>query len=191
MFRSYNIYLKILDAFGLLSVALIALYLFEPESWRFSERQDGMVANVLSELIGIYIGVRLIDFFIRRNERHDRVRIRIVRVMRLFERLATDVLLHSNGAPIVHLRREFEWARSLTEQRNRYLSADEVADLTAFEVALTGYCALIPNFQTILHINRIDLGDTQKLLTVLGDVEKARRKAEQNILEETEEDSGI
>jgi hypothetical protein len=63
LFR-YNRYLAALDIFGVITVILIAFYLTWPEGTRLSQTQDGMVANILSEMAGIWLSVRLIDFFI-------------------------------------------------------------------------------------------------------------------------------
>ena|SRR5260221_14552718 len=87
----YNRYLMALDVFGLISATAVAAYMLLPDEWRLRSNQDGMVANVLSEFVGIWVSVRLIDFFIRSNERRDRARVRSVRNLRLIERMVVNV----------------------------------------------------------------------------------------------------
>ena len=153
--------------------------------------QEGMFANVLSELIGIYISVRLIDLIIRKNETRDRVRVRTVRTMRFVERCVANILLFKNGFEVDRLRRELLWSEQLREKRNKHLSSDEIQDLNLFYGRVVEFTTLIPDYLTVFDGGRITVGDEEAAIRLLHEIEEARYAAEKNILEETEEDAGL
>jgi hypothetical protein len=187
----YNRYLMALDVFGLISATAVAAYMLLPDEWRLRSNQDGMVANVLSEFVGIWVSVRLIDFFIRSNERRDRARVRSVRNLRLIERMVVNVLLFKNGYEVTNLRRELTWTDSMRQQRNRFLATDEIADVDAFYALAYEFCSLIPEFDTLLHRDAVTFTNEDAAKEIEVRIEAARLKAEKNILEETEEDTGL
>jgi hypothetical protein len=191
LFKSYNRYVQALDIFGLVSTLLVVIYLVWPDGYRLADKQDGMIANILSELVGIWVGVRLIDFFIRKNERHDRARVRTVRGMRYLERVCSDIVIHKRILDVALLRRELAWNKKMRGQRDSFLSLDEIADLDAFYAELDDFVKLLPHEQQRAGILTLSFEDNVSISIALGLVEEARTKAEENILEETEEDAGL
>jgi hypothetical protein len=107
----------------------------------------------------------------------------------MLERLAYNIFIFKNGAEVINLRRELRWAMSLRSQRNRFLSADEVADMDEFYRKVERYTSLIDGFNSIMHRGAVTFNNDEEAFEALSELESARTKAEQNILEETEEDS--
>jgi hypothetical protein len=177
LFRGYNRYQFALDCFGMTSLALVVVYLLIPEGSRLSNTQDGMLANVLSEMVGIWIAVRLIGFFILQSDRRDRIRVRTVRSMRFFEAQIKHVIAADFSiGPVQRLRDELKWSTNLRADRERYLSEDEIKDVRR-------YYDLVSQFA-----EREGHGSSDELV---NQIMHARVAAEQNILEETQEDYGM
>jgi len=84
-------------------------------------------------MVGIWISVRLIGFFILQSDRKDRIRVRTVRSMRFFESQIKHVLATEFGVgPVQRLRDELNWSKQLRADRERYLSEDEIEDVRRF-----------------------------------------------------------
>ncbi len=62
---NYRNYLYFINVFGAVSVAATILYLATPDSYHPSERIDSFIGNVCTEMLGIWIGVRFIEWAIR------------------------------------------------------------------------------------------------------------------------------
>jgi hypothetical protein len=190
----YNLYQLLLDIYGAISIVILVIYWFKPDWIKMflpmDAAEEGMFANVLSELIGIYISVRLIDLIIRRNETRDRVRVRTVRVARSVERMVANVIMHKNYAEVDRLRRELKWVERIQQKRNKWLSKDEIRDLKHFYSLVEDFCKYVPGFERTFGTDRFEL-DVEYALKQLTVIENARFTAEENILEETEEDAGM
>jgi hypothetical protein len=150
-----------------------------------------MLANVLSELVGIWFAVRLIGIILSQSERRNRARVRAVRNARFIERVVGDILLYHRGSHVVGLRKELAWIARLTLQRKRFLSSDEIRDLSAFYDLVTKFCARILNYENIRPKSMVRFRGKKEALKLFEKMEKARIIAEHNILEETEEDTGM
>jgi hypothetical protein len=186
----YNVYLFFLDVFGVLSILGVAGYLLLPADRPWSSTTDSMIANVLSEMIGIYVAVRLIEFFTTRNERRNRIRVRIVRNCRFIESLIANMFMLRNGFDVYRLRREIAWISRLRTRRYKHLSVDEIRDLEKFYRLVEQYCGLIPNFASSFD-KKIVYVDELKAAGLLKEIEEARFAVDENILEETDEDDGM
>jgi hypothetical protein len=57
----YPNYLRYLDAFGILSLVSAVVYVLLPQEVRPEAHPDGLWGNISSEMIGIWLSVRLID----------------------------------------------------------------------------------------------------------------------------------
>jgi hypothetical protein len=189
----YNRYLFALDLFGVLSASAVAAYLFCPQLQLSDSRQDSMVANVLSELVGIYVAVRLIELFSRRNETQDRVRVRSVRLMRFLENVINPIAIRGYGVDANRLLRELEWAKNIMRHRRRYFSADELRDIDEFYRLADAFAGDMRTGRNAdgSSNDRIWFSDEEKMADLVQSIELARMKAEENILEETSEDSGM
>ena len=189
----YNKYILALDIFGILSTALTILYLVGPDYLKPADpREDGMLANVLSELIGIWVSVRLIEFFIRKNESRDRLRVRVVRNARMFENISRDIYHFMRGHDAFKLRRELEWVSSVKPARMIHLSRDEVDDFDSFFTAVNDFARLIPDFRTRGDDpSPLVLPERERMKELVEIIHESRVKLERNILEETDEDSGL
>ena len=188
----YNAYLFALDIFGVISAGAVIAYIFVPEALKLSDqRVDGMVANVLSELVGIYISVRLIEWFTERNQTRDRVRVRVVRNMRLLERMSRTAWLHKNGLEVYNFRRELHWIEGLRAIRAKNFSADELEDIEDFFRLVKLFTEQIVDFDVINHKGAVQFHNAGEADSLLPTIEAARKRAEENILEETDEDTGM
>lgn len=184
IFKRYNRYQFALDLFGALSLALIVLYLLIPDGSRLSNTQDGMIANVLSEMVGIWISVRLIGFFIIQADRKERVRVRTVRLMRFFENQIKHVI-NTNFAKgtIDRLKSELVWANNMQENRERYLSHDEVVEVRYFYDLVKRFAESVESLS--------GKESPESITPSIEEIVNARTIAEKNILEETVEDHGM
>jgi hypothetical protein len=191
----YNRYSAALDIFGAASLTILYFYWTRkvPNTpiWSMTDPQEAMFANILSELIGIWISVRLISFFIARNETRDRVRIRSVRLMRFVERAVVNIVVFRTGYEVARLRWELTWTNKISADRKKYFAADELAEMNFFYGKVREFCALIDDFEEVFDRTPIVFLDEQRARELLKDIEVARLGAETNILEETEEDSGL
>lgn len=186
----YNRYLFFLDIYGFLSATLVIGYLVLPAERPWSSPTDSMIGNVLSELIGIYVSVRLIEFFMTRNERRERVRVRVVRNARFIETTIANIFMFRNGFEAFRLRRELIWVAENRTKRYRHLSPDEVRDAEAFYRKVADFCDLIPSFMSVFGRN-VTFTDEARAAELLKEIEEARLALEENILEETDEDDGL
>jgi hypothetical protein len=188
----YNKYHAALDCYGVAALVIVLLYMFalpsDVNARRWSPTNDSMIANILSELIGIYVSVRLIDFIIRSNESRDKIRIRTVRLMRAIERYVVNIYMFRNGFEVDRLRREMRWADRIRPKRNKHLSSDEIRDVEAFYSFVIEFTTQVRDYFDVLDKAPVDLENDAEALRLLRAVEDARFTAEENILEETDED---
>ncbi|HMI41039.1 MAG TPA: hypothetical protein VK485_07405 [Sphingomicrobium sp.] len=185
----YPGYLRLIDSFGLLAIASTVTFATLPEPLRPAEHLDDLWGNLSSELVGIWLAVRLIDFVIKKNEGATKGRVRVVRGMRYLERLFTSFYRYPRSHELADLLREFRWNKGRLEQRKKHLKRDEVGDAELFYDIGAQLLYLLPQVAPNDQ-DKIEY-DSRRYHGLLTDLGIAREKAEQNILEETDEDSGI
>ena len=139
----------------------------------WNSANGSMIANILSELIGIYVSVRLIDFFIRKNETRDKIRIRTVRVMRFIERCVVSVFIFRNGFEVDRLRRETRCVDQIRPKRNKYLSEDEIRDVDAFYSQVTEFTTQVRDYLNVLDRAPVVIENEEEALRLLRAVEDA------------------
>jgi hypothetical protein len=195
---SYRKFHLFLDLFGILGVGLaISYYLVSHQVPEQNKDQElfNLWGNFSTEIVGIWIGVRLIDYVIQQNEKKHFSRIKIVRNMRFLISTARSSIDFSNRPAIAKLSYEINWSNKVFSSRQKYLSQDEINDVEDFYLALIN---LFPRIEKLFDLQekscfdeetRKDLDKERKdLWSILERVEEIRQKAEINILEETEEE---
>lgn len=190
----YPNYLRYLDAFGVLSVVSAAVYVLLPYEARPETRLDGLWGNFSSEMIGIWLSVRFIDWIIRSHESSTKARVRTVRSLRFIERTLNIVVEYRRPFELRHLYRELDWLNSIMPRRRRHLKPDECRDIDAFYAKVDEILTNFPGRNQLSASRTVDdlpITNEEVAHTLLTDLESARRKAELNILEETDEDEGI
>jgi hypothetical protein len=190
----YPKYQRYLDAFGALSVLSAIAYWLLPAARRPEEHLDGLWGNLSSEMIGIWLSVRLIDLIIRSHESATKARVRVVRNLRYVERLLHGVLDFRRPFDLNHLFRELDWINSRMPSRRRHLKEDEKRDVEAFYAKLSDLLSHFPPREVVRSLKKTDVlpvTDDQSMSSIFSELEAARRVAEKNILEETDEDDGM
>lgn len=190
----YPNYLRYLDAFGVTSIASAAFYVLLPNEARPEAHLDGLWGNFSSEMIGIWLSVRLIDWIIRSHESSTKARVRTIRSLRYIERLMQGVIEFRRPFELRQLYRELEWINSRMPSRRRHLKSDECRDIDAFYAKVDQLLAHFPGRNQLSASRTVDdlpITDEDAAHALLADLESTRHKAELNILEETDEDEGI
>jgi hypothetical protein len=186
----YPTHLKVLDGFGLLALTSAGLFVSVPDSWRPLPKVDDLWGGISTEMLGIWVGVRFIEWIINSHESATKARVRIVRNMRLIERLFHNLSEFQRSYEMRILLRDVQWGRERLELRRKHLSPDEMNDVLAFFSVVDEMLATLPAEcpppQTTLQISNPTL-----FAECSRKLESARRQAEFNILDETDEDSGI
>jgi hypothetical protein len=191
----YPKYLQYLDLLGAVSVASATTYVLLPISARPEDHLDGLWGNLSSEMIGIWLSVRLIDWIIRSHESSTKARVRVVRSLRYVERLLHTVVEFRRSFELRTVYKELDWIESRMPSRRRYLKPDEVSEIDLFYAKVQEFLLLFPPLDQLTHSQNIDhltmSSSEEKCQTLLAEIENARRNAERNVLEETDEDEGI
>jgi hypothetical protein len=195
---SYRKFHLFLDLFGILGIGLaISYYLVGHQVPEQNKDQElfNLWGNFSTEIVGIWLGVRLIDYVIQQNEKKHSLRIRIVRNMRFLVGVTRSSIDFPNRPVIAKLKYEIDWSNKIFSGRQKYLSKDEINDVENFYLALSN---LSPKIEKLFDLQekscideetRKDLDEERKdLWSILDRVEEIRQKAEINILEETEEE---
>jgi len=128
----YPKYLRYLDFFGLCAFSSAAFYIWLPEGDRPETHLDNLWGNLSTEMLGIWLGVRLIDWIIRSHESFTKARVRTVRFMRFVEGRMHAVLDFERTHDLKGIYRELDWIMTRLPSRRRHLKLDEQRDLDAF-----------------------------------------------------------
>jgi hypothetical protein len=194
----YRRFHLLLDVFGLIGIALAVSYYLIGHQLPDKDKDPELFSlwgNFATEIVGIWIGVRLIDYVIQSNEKKHSSRLHLVRNMRFLKRETSRAIEFFGSHEVGSLRFELDWAKDISIKRHHYLSKDEITDLNDFYDLIA---ELIPRLEKIANLKDsyykndetrefVDK-ERQYLKSTLDKVEEARRKAEFNILEETEEE---
>lgn len=190
----YPKYLRFLDTFGALAILSAVAYAFAPDSIHPEQRLDGLWGNLTTELIGIWLSVRLIDWIIRAHESFTKARVRTVRVMRALERQMHLLIDFQRAHDLRNFYRELDWFSTRLLSRRKHFSTDESHDIDVFLTKIQDMLAFFPDRYALAADEQIlSVEDTArpKLISLLSELELARKTAEKNILAETDEDDGM
>ena len=187
----YPTYLRFLDAFGALSAIAAVIYVRLPQNLRPVDHLDSLWGNLSTEMLGIWLSVRLIDWIIRSHESFTKSRVRIVRNMRMLERLLLGLVEFRRPYELKMLSRELKWVRERLNRRLRHLKVDEKNQVTEYFRYIDDIVLLLPDHKSIHPTDRFAIADLDRYLVLLDHLELLRLRAEENIFEETEEDDGI
>lgn len=187
----YPLYLRILDGFGAFSVASAVAYIYLPESIRPSGNASDVWSGVTTEFIGIWIGVRFIDWALRYHESFTKARVRVVRNMRYQERLFLQVGEFRRTFEYRMLLREVSWIRSKWQSRAKHLRKDEINDVLQFNAIADELLSMLPSQDKLSIRESFHLDNEEEYFLALQRLEEARLVAEENIFEETDEDEGM
>jgi hypothetical protein len=190
----YPKYLRYLDSFGAIAVVSAIVYVRLPDTDRPEPHLDGLWGNLTSEMIGIWLSVRLIDWIIRAHDSFTKARVRTVRFMRFTERQMHVLLDFERAHDLKMVFRELDWIQTRLPTRRRHLKEDENRDLDAFFQKLNEMLASLPDRTALLEMKEphsLGIANKDNLRIKLSELEDLRRAAEQNILAETDEDDGI
>lgn len=191
---SYPRYLRYLDTFGLFALLSAVIYAWLPEAKRPEPHLDSLWGNFSTEMLGIWLGVRLIDFIIRAHESSTKARVRTVRFMRFMEGRIHAVLDFEQSHDLKGIYRELDWIKTRMPSRRRHLKADEQRDLDAFFKKLDEILAMLPDKNTVRaqqNTYKLEIQKKGSIQQKILELEALRRTAEDNILEETDEDEGL
>ncbi|HUW95514.1 MAG TPA: hypothetical protein VMW58_06980 [Anaerolineae bacterium] len=94
--------------------------------------------NIATEIIGVWISVRLIDAIIRSRERRHGVRRELVFNLNFLRSKAEQLLPHIDSYLVQTLRQELVFARERMPKRNRYLESGEVQTIAGVLSTLEG-----------------------------------------------------
>ena len=190
----YPKYLRYLDAFGLLAFLSAVIYVLLPENARLESHLDSLWGNFSTEMLGIWLGVRLIDWIIKAHESFTKSRVRTVRFMRFVEARMHAVLDFERTYDLKGIYRELDWIMTRMPSRRRHLKADEQRDLNAFFNKLDEILSMLPDKEAVrkqLDNHDLEIREKDIVRQKLNELEVLRRVAEENILEETDEDDGL
>ena len=193
--KHYPKYLLFLDAFGLTGLVSAIFYVLLPATNRPEEHFDSLWGNLTTELLGIWVGVRFIEWIIRSHESRTKVRVRVVRNMRYTENLLHQLLDFRRPYHLIQLYRELDWIQRRLTHREAYLEEDERLDVANFYSQVSTLVSNLPSrtdAEAVSNSNGlIQLNNLLLLYEMLRSIEDLRRIAETNILEETNEDDGM
>lgn len=187
----YPRYLMALDAFGVLSMSSGVAFVLCSEALRPNDRIDSLWANMATEMIGIWVGVRLIDWIIRRNESATKARVRTVRNMRFVERKLKEFLEFRRAFDVFEFRKEIAWFKSMLATRSRYLKADERRDVNAFYSKSEELYQALCSCESKNDPRYLEFQDLDGLRELHAHCVALRKIADDNIMDETNEDDGM
>jgi hypothetical protein len=190
----YAKYQRVIDVLGVLGVLSAGAYYYfghlAEARWQSKDEElYSLWGNASTDLIGLWIGVRIIDFVIRRNEKEHSSRIEIVRNSRFLMSQTKRVVEFSSVYELDLLKDEINYTLRIVKKREKHLREDELSDLHAFYDELK---QLLPDLDVLVK-NEATSPDDAKQLRMhlknrLASLAGVRGRAEQNVLEETDED---
>ena len=156
----------------------------------YDEKYFSVWGNLSTELIGIWLSVRLIEYAIRSHETSTKARVRTVRHFRGMERRLHRIVEYKSPRDLKLYYREYNWGKTIIKKRHKHFSPDEIQDISGFYSILDNILSQFPE------IPDGDLDKRMKFSTSNIDenfakLEQVRLVVERNILEETDEDEGI
>ena len=182
----YPWYLKIIDAFGFFALLMTIWHIVRQVPPETDSRLDGVLGNLSTELLGIYISVRLIDFVVRSYQEYRDARISTVRNMRNIENLLHGIEDFKSMRELRIFNMEFDWFKVQIESRKKHLKNDEVEDIRKFTKKLDEILSSLPAVDLSKIGEKISV-NSEIFAAHFVEVENLRIQAERNILNETSE----
>lgn len=177
----YPWYLRTLDLFGLLAALSALAYVFNDNG----SPLHGLWGNLTTELIGIYISVRLIEFVVRSYQDYKEARIETVKNMRMLEDLIHKLDDFKGMRELRYFDKNLTWFKTQFVKRKKKLKANEVEDVQKFIDKLNSIHSLLPAVELLKIGEKIQL--PINLSSHFSEIERLREKADSNILKETSE----
>ena len=189
---SYKKYLVYVDIFGLFSVISTILYVYSDKIFTsIPDKVSGVWGNLSTELIGIWFGVRLIDWIIKSNDKSTSNRIITLRNMRFLTKQAERVVEFGYRHDSKILNKEVKWFKNVFVQRSRYFSIDEIRDINHFIDSLSDFLTQINNVISPSGGDvklELSASGEKKFFNLIENIDELRLVAEANILVETPEE---
>lgn len=192
----YNKFHILLDLFGLFGLGLTIYFYYQGHTVRqTNEELHALWANFATEIVAIWLGVRIIEYVIRRHEKESSIRLRTVKNMRFLMRSMRNEIEYPRRGDLEQLKHEFNWTKRMFGKHRKTFRQDELIDVNAFYSDVE---ATLTQLNNLLQM-RID-HDTgtksrheletkkEELWSLVDKLEEVRLKAEENILAETEEE---
>lgn len=187
----YPKHLRYLDAFGTLGIVSAVTYVLLPVEHRPADHLDSLWGNFSTEMIGIWLSVRFIDWIIRSHESFTKARVRVVRNMRFLDKLLLGLADFRRPYELVMFHRELKWVKDRLAARLKHLKPDEASDVEQYFSKVDEILLLLPGLAELGPKDSFEIEEIERYLDTLKELEKLRHMAEANILEETDEDDGM
>jgi hypothetical protein len=192
----YNRFHLILDIVGLFGVGLTIYFYYQGHIFRQSnEELYTLWANFATDIVSIWIGVRIIEYIIRKHEKESGARIRSVRNMRFLMRNIRNGIEYPRRADWDQLKYEFNWTKRMFNKHHKIFRQNEISDVNTFysgvEVALSELYNLLQmkvGYDASAETREKFERKKEELWSYMEKLEEARLKAEENILAETDEE---
>lgn len=117
---------------------------------------DALLPNFASELFGVWLGVRIIDYLISNNEEHHRVRRNVLNVIESTAELSRKILIKFDVVFLEEFRSRRALAERIYRNKTRRFSADELEDFAGwlergseFEAAARTYFRQVSDLKTV------------------------------------------
>ena len=136
---------------------------------------DSLLTNLASEFLGVWLGVRIIEFLISNQEEYHRVRRNVLSVIESCSELSRKILIKYDAVFLEEFMSRRAVADRIYRKKPKMFSADELADFGAwveegdvFEIAGRLYFQHISDLKTAQnslqatlseHLDRVDGGD--------------------------------
>jgi len=196
MARRYKKYHFFLDLFGLVGLVSAVFYYYYGHATALKHQElYNLWGNLATDMLGIWVSVRIIDFIIRRQEQQQATRINVVKNMRFLRNEVRRTIEFSGNLELDSLKEELRWAKGILDRRKPFFRRDEISDLNVYYDALSN---LIPGLEELVKVKeahsagqktREELAvEVGKCRSCIPNIEELRLKAERNILEESEEE---
>lgn len=134
-------------------------------------------SGLATELLGAWVVARFVEFAIRKNSEHDKVRIRVARNLRYYPNIVTRIIEFNHWPDIRLIQKERNWSKGFYNKNRKYFAKDEIIDLDNAYNSLDELISIL-----------IERAVTEEEMTEkLANYEELSFKAECNIFEETPE----
>jgi hypothetical protein len=201
----YNRFHLLLDLFGLAGIILTILFYARGHDLRLrNEELYNLWVAFATGIVTLWVGVRIIEYLIRKHEKTSSARIRTVRNMRFLVQQLRNHLEYPRRGDVEHLNFEVNWSKKMFHNYRKSFRADEVSEVNSFysqvEKALPQFNSLLQakiDADSQLYSSNAESRVTfrnkyekmqQDLWSIIPRLDEARITAEKNILKETDEE---
>jgi hypothetical protein len=160
-----------LIAFGIGAVLTVGFVVYRQQHLKDTSPFIDLWPNIATEVIGIWLSVRLIDGLISRRERRDGVRRFLISNLNYLRERAGELLPRVYDFNVNKLENEYLWAQERLARRLRYLDESEKVDLQNVYAQLKSVLAeCTSHLEFEVKVNELDV----KLRTQFHELEDAR-----------------